>query len=745
MIINEIIDEIEKRDAMLEAVISNYSGIIWNINQDNIITLLNGLYIKKLGLTPASFEGWELGAAQEANGQLKIIANVRKTFVEGPQDWIYEDKGKIFHAHNTPIFDDNGEVSSVVGTIDDITEITRLQTELEEALKEAKKANNAKSDFLAKMSHEMRTPLNAVIGMSGLSLEDDRLDAETRSNIEKTYTAGMTLLNIVNDILDISKIEAGKLGLIEADYDVPSLINDAITQNILSIGEKPIDFVLDISEDLFARLRGDEIRVKQIINNLLSNAIKYTEKGSVELSVRCAREEDIVWLTIQVRDTGKGIRPEDIGSLFFDYSQLELEKNRYVEGTGLGLPITKRLARMMKGEVSVESEYGKGSVFTVRVSQKYVDDTGIGREVVDNLKKFRYTDNKRDRNVKIKRVSLPHARVLVVDDNLTNLDVARGLMKPYGMKIDCLTGGAQAVDAIRKMELIYDAVFMDHMMPEIDGIEALRQIRELGTDYAKDMPVIALTANALAGNEEMFLSKGFQAFLSKPIDLNRLDEIIRRFVYHRAKASPMGDQSGDADSAKPPAYKEIPGLDLKKGVERFGGDAKAYLNSLRSYAVNTLPILDSLSYVSPETLTDYITAVHGVKGSSFGISAGAVGDLADKLERAAKAGDADSVLRDNPALLESIRSLIDDIEKMLGEIDAKLPKPKQCRPDSHLLMRLRSACDDYDIFGADKAIEELDAFEYEIDGEIVDWLKERISRGCFDEIRERLSSLAAGG
>ncbi|MCL2741967.1 MAG: ATP-binding protein, partial [Oscillospiraceae bacterium] len=262
----------------------------------------------------------------------------------------------------------------------------------------------------------MRTPLNAILGLTGLCLEGGEMDAETGANLEKIHNAGDMLLSIVNDILDISKIEAGKMELVAVRYDVPSLINDAVTQNILRIGEKPIEFRLDIGTDMFAALHGDELRVKQIVNNLLSNAIKYTDEGHVELSVHCERDGDAVWLTARISDTGKGIRPEDMGRLFADYSQLDAESNRNTEGTGLGLPITKSLAEMMGGTIEVESEYGKGSAFTVRLRQGFVSDVHIGEDVVRNLRRFVYSDDRRGKDSKVRYVRMPYARVLVVDD-----------------------------------------------------------------------------------------------------------------------------------------------------------------------------------------------------------------------------------------------------------------------------------------------------------------------------------------
>jgi signal transduction histidine kinase/PAS domain-containing protein len=362
---------------------------------------------------------------------------------------------------------------------------------LEIALNDARDANAAKSNFLARMSHEIRTPLNVVIGLSELTLESGGLSDEVHANLEKINNSGTMLLSIVNDILDISKIEAGKLELLPVEYDIPSLINDTVTQSIMRMDSKPISFVLNIDENLPTRLYGDDLRIKQIINNLLSNAFKYTREGTVEFCLKCEREgdTDTVWMTILVRDTGIGIRPEDMNRLFGNYAQIDARINRAIDGTGLGLSITKMLAEMMGGSVTLESEYGRGSTFTAKFQQHFIDDTVIGPEVVSNLKELRYSDSKRARNSQFVRIHLPYARVLVVDDNVTNLDVARGMMQAYGMQIDCATSGQQAIDAIRSEKVRYNAIFMDHMMPGMDGLEtAGSSVRKLEPNMPEQFP-----------------------------------------------------------------------------------------------------------------------------------------------------------------------------------------------------------------------------------------------------------------
>ncbi|MDR0442093.1 MAG: cache domain-containing protein [Treponema sp.] len=613
-------------------------------------------------------------------------------------------------------------------------------------------ANNAKSSFLAKMSHEMRTPLNAIIGLSELTLEAGGIDEEAGINLEKVNNAGRTLLTTVNDILDISKIEAGKFELISVEYDIPSVINDTVTQSILHIGEKPIQFLLNVDEKLPALLIGDELRIRQICNNLMSNSFKYTREGEVELKVSYGgREGDTDWVIAQVRDTGIGIKPENIGNLFDEYAQMDTKANRKIMGTGLGLPIVKKMVELMGGSISVTSDYGKGSTFTVRLPQKHVTDKTIGPELANNLKNFKYTDQKRRQESKLNRIKLPYARVLVVDDVITNLDVARGLMKPYGMRVDCVSSGQEAIDAIRNESIRYNAVFMDHMMPEMDGIEATRIIREeIGTEYAKTVPVIALTANAIIGNEDMFLSKGFQAFISKPIEIASLDTVIHHWVRDKEYEQKMGDGelagSREQGAGSPPPqttnYKlpTIQGLDINKGIERFG-DTDAYFDILRSYAVNTPPLLETMKRVSTENLAAYAITVHGIKGASRGILAEAVGSKAEALEHASKANDLDFVSANNDAFLEMTWKLITDIKALLDKINSAHPRQKKDKPDKETLEKLLAACVKYDMDSVDAAIEEIDAYEYTSDDGLALWLKENVEQMNFKQIIERLSAL----
>jgi signal transduction histidine kinase/DNA-binding response OmpR family regulator len=652
---------------------------------------------------------------------------------------------------------------------------------MEELALVAESASEAKSHFLASMSHEMRTPLNAIIGFSELELGKERTDdvkPETWESLEKIYSSGVTLLGLINDILDISKIESGKFELVPVNYDMPSLINDTVILNIVRIGSKPIAFKLDIDETLPARLFGDELRIKQILNNLLSNAFKYTKEGGVILKIRCERDARDVWMTCTVSDTGMGIREEDIDNLFGEYNQVDTRKNRHIEGTGLGLAITKRLVEMMQGSITVKSEYGKGTTFTVRLLQGYISDDVIGKKLAKNLTEFRYTMARQDRNKQIVRRHIPYARVLVVDDVTTNLDLARGIMKPYGMTVDCVNSGPAAIERIRKGEPRYNAIFMDHMMPGMDGLEATRIIRnEIDSDYARTVPIIALTANAIIGNEEIFLSKGFQGFLTKPIDIMKMNEIIDRWVRDKKMERELGMdrssaegqeawpgnggaslrlvESGNgmtgedewqnlreveinlqiADTLRAAA---LEGLEWKKGLERFGGDGKSYTESLRSYAVHTPALLDSLR--NQEALEQYTVTVHGIKGSSYGISADAIGRKAEELEHAARAGNRSFVEAENGGFISMTERFIIRLGDLLGTLNLLLQRPLRAAPDQALLAKVLEAVENYEMGKLDQALGELERYSYETEADLVDWLRDQIDQSEFDAVKIRLMS-----
>jgi PAS domain S-box-containing protein len=649
---------------------------------------------------------------------------------------------KIYTTNTTAMRDKFGKVEGIMLLFHDLTETLR-------AKKAAEEASKAKSSFLATMSHEIRTPLNAIIGLSEIQMQKE-LPEETHLDLEKIYNSGSILLGIINDILDISKIEAGNFELIQEQYDTPSLINDTVQLNIVRIGSKPISFKLYIDETMPARLFGDELRVKQILNNILSNSFKYTREGTVILQVRWEKQDEDAIITFVISDTGIGIKKEDVDKLFSEYSQLDTRTNRKIEGTGLGLSITKKLVEMMDGKITVESEYGKGSVFTVRLRQGIVDHRPIGPEVAENLKSFRFVETRRTRSKNLVRVRMPYGRVLVVDDVVTNLDVAKGLMLPYGLTIDCVQSGREAIKKIRDETVKYDAIFMDHMMPEMDGIEATRIIRnEIGTEYARTVPIIALTANALVGNEDIFIAAGFDAFIAKPIDIMRLDVVLNQWVRNKQSEetlwkaeqehSPKAEASqnsgaGILDGAK------IDGINLKAGIERYEEET-AYLGILRSYLIHTPELLEKLRSLSRETLPDYAITVHGIKGSSFGICADGIGKQAEELEYAAKAGNYETVRDKNAAFIEKTERALRDIGELLqNSEEGGSVKQKAAAPSKNLLEKLLDASKRFKPTVMEEVLAELEGYEYESGGDLVEWLREQMDNLEYDAIRERLET-----
>jgi CheY-like chemotaxis protein len=432
-----------------------------------------------------------------------------------------------------------------------------------------------------------------------------------------------------------------------------------------------------------------------------------------------------------------------VEKLFSEYNQVDAATNRKVEGTGLGLAIARSMAEMMGGTISVKSEYGKGTVFSVRLRQGFVSDKPIGRKVAENLMSLRYTLSKRDSGGGLARANLSYAHVLVVDDIATNLDVVRGMMKPYGIKIDCAVSGPQAIEKIKAENPRYDAVFMDHMMPEMDGVEATRIIREkIGTDYARNIPVIALTANALVGNEEMFLNNGFQDFVSKPIDTAKLDAVLRRWVKDKNREEQSFCEAEKVPEASILSGVRIGGLDITKALKRFSGDEAVLIDVLRSYSAGTRSLLVKLGeYLDAENLESYTIDVHGVKGSSYAICAEETGKAAEALEAAAKAGDFAAVEAGHEAFTKTAKSLLAEIDTALEKISADSGRPAAEAPDPALLEELRAACEAFDMDRVDAAMERLEACRYEQDGELVAWLREKVDGMEFEEIAARLTRL----
>ena len=394
--------------------------------------------------------------------------------------------------------------------------------ESEKKKQEAIVAREAQSKFLANMSHEIRTPMNAVIGMNEMILREskDKNILEYAGNIK---SAGNMLLGLISDILDFSKIESGAIEIVNSEYDLLRLIKDEELLLNTRASEKKISIHTDIDKELPTKLYGDELHIKQVVTNLISNAVKYTVEGSVTLRVyHKVIDENDIDLYFSVKDTGIGIKPEQREELFDSFKRLEIEKNRNIQGTGLGLSIAKQLAELMGGELTVESEYGKGSEFTMRVRQKVADKTPIGvRDVSDDKKQP--ADN-----VNEKHFTAEEARVLVVDDNKVNVTVIKSLLKRALIKTDTALSGKECIKMTK--ENTYDIILLDHMMPELDGIDTLKIIRDDVGNKNRDGVIIVLTANAIAGCREMYLEYGFDDYFSKPILADDFEELLIKYL-----------------------------------------------------------------------------------------------------------------------------------------------------------------------------------------------------------------------
>jgi CheY-like chemotaxis protein/anti-sigma regulatory factor (Ser/Thr protein kinase) len=481
-----------------------------------------------------------------------------------------------------------------------------------------------------------------------------------------------------------------------------------------------------------------------MLTNLLTNAVKYTHEGSITLKARCAREGDSMWMDFAVIDTGMGIPKENINSLFLDYYQIDDKANRHIEGTGLGLAITRRLAEMMEGKIKVESEHGKGSTFSFRIRQGFVDDSVLGADISDKLRKFKYTDDRRVISKKMKRVNLSYARVLVVDDMQTNLDVASGILRKYKMQVDVLTSGQEAIDRIQGEIPLYNLVFMDHMMPGMDGIETVDRIRALGTEYAKKIPIVALTANAIQGTEKMFFEHDFQAFVTKPIDIIEMDSVVRKWLYEKKRGSVNVSGVPDSDFIEDDGNEMdiyIPGVDTKKGLALYGRDADIYVPLLRSYVANTPATLEVLKDVSADSLPKYVISVHGLKGTSAGIGAEEIRVQALELEKMSRAGNLQGVLMRNDKLIADAELIVASVKEWLDKHDIRDEKPRKKAPDRELLARLRESCENYDMDGIDEIMKEVESFDYEEEADLVAWIREKVDMSKLGDVANRLKDL----
>ena len=513
------------------------------------------------------------------------------------------------------------------------------QQEVQQLKEIAEESNRAKSRFLARMSHEIRTPITAVMGISEIQLRNQALPNHTGEAFGKIHDSAHMLLNIVNDILDFSKIESGKMPITDREYEVASLALDAAQLNMVYLEHKSIDFQMQIDERIPARLIGDMLRIRQIINNLISNAFKYTEVGSVSFSLQCVEKEgDITTLMIAIQDTGLGMSKEQLNMIASEYSRFHEQEERFVSGTGLGMSIVYNLVQMMNGQISIESEVGKGTKVLVKIPQKTCGTEVLGEELATSFQNIKAYSWQASENFKFVPEPMPYGKVLVVDDVDANLFVAKGLLAFYDLSVDTCNSGQGAIDKI-KQGLVYDIVFMDYLMPEMNGNKAMLIMRDMGYHH----PIVALTANAIVGQAEEFIESGFDGFVSKPIQTMQLNEVLTKFIRDKQPPEVLAKAV-----AKHPA--ETEGIDdflnradiaEKMRIEFAKNHKKTFLNitqSLESGDMKTAhrlahTVKSSAGLIGEATLAQIAGSVEASLNNSISITSGQLSDLEKELFR----------------------------------------------------------------------------------------------------------------
>ncbi|MCL2805722.1 MAG: ATP-binding protein [Treponema sp.] len=604
------------------------------------------------------------------------------------------------------------------------------------ATEEALAASQAKSTFLANMSHEIRTPMNAILGTTDILMMQSGLSQESEEGLDQIHSSCDLLLGIINDILDFSKIEAGKMDIMPAEYIIASLINDSVHLNMMKIDSKPIEFELQVDENIPSRLIGDALRIKQILNNLLSNAFKYTETGKITLSVACeSKDAENVIIVFIVSDTGYGMTEEQLGKLYEEYSRFDLEAHT-IEGTGLGLAITQYLIRHMDGNIEAESEPGVGSRFIVRLPQKIVDKNVIGKELAENLKQFRRNFVPNMQRSQITRDPMPYGKILIVDDVETNLYVAMGLLKPYMLQMETVMRGRDAVGKIKSGK-VYDIVFMDHMMPEMDGMEATKRIRDweseqnegLPQDQHKHTTIVALTANAVVGQAEIFLQNGFDEFISKPIDIRQLNFILNKFI--RDRQPPEVIEAAYKQTRQ--QMSEIAANDYRQQKDIL------LLESFIRDARKTIVFMERLGSIenwqqNEEDLRKFTVFVHGMKSSLRNIGETVISELAYKLEMGGREGNTFLIKEFFPGFLNELRALLENLEEEL-KTDSDDEDPGDLLEK---LLVIARQCDEYNRKGILDIITGIEKCTKETK-EILNIIKENVLHSDFDEAKSAVN------
>lgn len=618
-------------------------------------------------------------------------------------------------------------------TIVDVTKIIEQNHLMKRLVLQTEDANRAKTNFVSNMSHEIRTPMNSIVGITEILLRS-RHSPKEQEYLLNIQSSGRVLLTIINDVLDCSKMEAGKIQLFDEPYDTCSLFHDLRISMENRIGHSGLELIYDIDQDILCKLKGDMGRIRQVIINLVNNAIKYTEKGSVRFSVHVRQKNtDKVMLYYEVADTGIGIRKEDHKILFDAFQRVEMDRNRYVEGTGLGLTISQNLVNMMGGVIEVESEYGKGSRFFFTIEQTIIDPTPVSAVNYNGQK-----DNVTEKEAECLFIA-PEAHILLVDDNELNLVVAKELLKPLRMQIDTAENGLQAVKMVRGSQ--YDLVLMDHMMPVMDGIEAAKAIRALPEDKYQKLPIIALTANAMVDARKEFLNAGMNGFVAKPIDFARIcnqlklwlpKDLVRDVPKEEAKKLLADDLSDREIQPEDPQM----GFSFEEGVNHCGSKA-ALMKTIRIFYRTIDSKADKIEQCLKEGLiSDYVIEIHALKSSALLIGAVPLSEAAKELEDYGKQGKTEVLEEKTPDVLTLYR----DLKNILRPYAEKEEDAKKEFSDGEwitALQQIHQCIEQFDLDGVDQIMEQLEEYQVpECIRESMDQLRVYVADVSLEEIME---------
>ncbi len=592
-------------------------------------------------------------------------------------------------------------------------QLALAKKDADDARHEALAANEAKGRFLANMSHEIRTPINAVLGMDEMILRETK-EQQVKEYAMDIYTAGQTLLSLINDILDFSKIESGKMEIVPTAYDLSSMIHDLVNMAAQRAAHKDLCLEVTVDPQIPSRLYGDDVRIRQVLTNILTNAVKYTHEGTVWLRVKCRGDGGTVVLLFEVEDTGIGIRQEDLPKLYTEFERIEEDRNRSIEGTGLGMSITLQLLSLMGSRLQVESEYGKGSKFYFELEQKIVDSTPIGnfesriRQIAED---YDYRS----------KFCAPDAKILVVDDNAANRKVFRHLLKETLVQVTDVESGMECLELVQKNR--YDLIFLDHMMPDMDGVETLHRIKELPGCPCRDTPIIVLTANAVSGAKENYLSEGFDDFLSKPIVPDKLENMIisrlpegllKEAAADSKKTVPPDGIGGQAEA--PDTLPQVDGLDWQYAWMHLP-DMELLAYTVREFYGQIDHSADRLetfySHIAePGQTEQYRIQVHAMKSLAATVGILPLSGVAKLLEYAAKDGNIEVIVSITPVFLREWRSYRGKLQGVFGIEETAKKEAADSAVILALVEMVRFSVQEMDIDEADRIMAQLQGYAY---------------------------------